>query len=207
VTARDRIDAVVVIAKAVMRMPVGLGSDDTAQAIAVALEAEGLLVNQAKPNVQVIPAGSLVRRMRAVSFNGTPYRVAPVDLPDGGSTELWVDPLVAPVLAAQLANTSVELSADMGDYRKFAAGEVTGMQEAGMECVRCGRYVEDTAVAVRLVGFTEDLNSTVVACHPRCGSSPWDAEQLGYLLEMPDPPDVDGSPGDLFDPTDPAGGE
>lgn len=137
-------------------------------------------------NMQTIPAGSTVRRMKFEPNSGEPYRAVTVDVPDGTTVELWVDPQVAPVLAAQLADAPVYLSAGMGDYQPFADGELTGLQEAGLECARCGRYVEDTAVATRLVGYTSDLNSTVVACHPRCGSSPWDVEQLRWLLDMPD---------------------
>jgi hypothetical protein len=159
-------------------------------------------------SVQFITEGSTVRRMRlAEDKTGATYRVVTADLPDGGTVELWVAPQVAAVLAAQLVDGPVELAADMSDYREFAVGELTGLQEDGVDCARCGRDVEGSAVAVRRVGFSHESDALVVACHPECGSSPWDVEQLRFLLEMPEPDEdfVEGSPGDLYDPTDPAG--
>lgn len=136
-------------------------------------------------SVQIIAAGSTVRRMRTHADSCGVYRVVTVDVPDGGTVELWVDVKVAPVLAAQLADGPVVLRPDMGDYRAFAEGELTGLQEGGIDCVRCGRDVEDSAVAVRRIGFGPDVDSKPLACHPRCGTSPWDAEQMQDLLAMP----------------------
>lgn len=193
----------------------------------------------------MIAAGAQVRRMRLVTDrDGFEHRVVTVDLPARrGTVELWVDPMVAPVLAAQLTDGPVYAKCDMRDYRQFADSELTGLQKDGIDCARCGRDVEGSAVAVRDIGWTDIDSAQVVACNPRCGTSPWDVEQLRTLLSMPDvepddeeptptrltcegcgfdaparlvgervlcwgctAPVSDGSPGDLFDPCDPAGG-
>lgn len=237
-SAHTRIDAATK-AISTARLDAGWNKDGDHQA-AVLLESRGHLSDK-----QVIPADSQVRRMRLLADrDGVVHRVVPVDLPDGRTAEVWVDPAVAALLAAQIADGPVRVPVNMGDYRRFAEGELTGLQEHGEDCARCGREVEVSAVAVRPVGWTTTSNPQVLACHPACGSSPWDVEQLRRLLEMPDvepdgeelppvrltcdgcgfdaparyvgdrvlcwscsAPVSDGSPRDLFDPCDPAGGE
>lgn len=136
-------------------------------------------------SVQIIAAGSTVRRMRTHADSGSAYRVVTVVLPRGGTVELWVDEDVAPVLAAQLANAPVQSPISSGDYRQFADAELTWEQQNGIDCARCGRPIEEVAVSVRPVGFTGATDPLVLACNPRCGTSPWDTEQLQVLLKMP----------------------
>lgn len=151
-------------------------------------------------NVQFIAAGSQVRRMRmVVDRDGVVHRVVTVDLPGRrGTAELWVDPRVAPVLAAQLIDGPVYAKCDMRDYRQFADSELTGLQKGGIDCARCGRDVEGSAVAVRDIGWTDIDSAQVVACNPKCGASPWDVEQLRCLLSMPDVEPEDEEPTQRF---------